>query len=209
MATKKTSSVSQVERVEMKNPLSLHSYGRTRYLGFIATFTALNVIFRIGLEAGPPNMNPVPFLIIISGIAIGPVGGFIVGFFSMVIGDLFLGAGVWTIPDALCMAIPCGLVAGLLWHHKVKLQAWRLAIVGFLLVAIFDISSSLIDASMFHYSWWLSMLGLYFPFGIAGFSPWPFGFVDETTTAILLGLLGPKLAVRIRRLLCYGLHVVK
>jgi len=201
MATKRTRSVSEVESVQTKNLLSFPSYNRTRYLGFIATFTALNVIFRIGLEGGPPNMNPVPFLIIISGIVIGPVGGFIVGFFSMVVGDVFLGAGVWTIPDALCMAIPCGLIAGLLWHRREKLQAWHLAIVGFILVAIFDISSSLIGASLFNYSWWLAILGLYFPFGIAGYSPWPFGFVDEATTAILLWLLGPRLVGRIRRLL--------
>jgi uncharacterized membrane protein len=208
MTTEEINSLS-VQKVEAGNVLSFSGYGRTRYLGFIATFTALNVVFRIGLQGGPPNMNPVPFLIIISGIVIGPVGGFIVGFLSMVIGDLFLGAGVWTIVDAFCMAIPCGLVAGVLWYRKEKLAAWRLAIVGFFLVAIFDISSSVIDASLFHYSWWLSILGLYFPFGIAGFSPWPFGFVDELTTAILLALLGPKLVARIRRLLYSNVGFVK
>ena len=208
MATRERGSVSEAQSLQKRSRFS-NGYSGTKYLGFIASFTALNVIFRIGLEAGPPNMNPVPFLIIVSGIVIGPVGGFVVGFLSMVVGDLFLGAGVWTIPDALCMAIPCGFVAGLLWHHRYRLKAWRLAVGGFLLVAIFDVSSSLIDASMFHYSWWLSMLGLYFPFGIAGYSPWPFGFVDEATTAILLGLLGPRLVGRIRQLLYSGVHLVK
>lgn len=154
-------------------------------------------------------MNPVPFLIVISGIVIGPAGGFVVGFLSMVVGDVFLGAGVWTIPDALCMAIPCGLGAGLLWHGKEKFDAWRLAVAGFVLVVIFDVSSSLFEASLYGYSWWLSILGLYFPFSLPGFSPWPFGFVDEATTAVLLGLLGPKLVAIIRRLLSSGYLVDK
>ena len=171
---------------------------RTKRIAFVAALSAANAAFRVVLLGGPPNVKPTAFLVIISGIIGGPLSGIAVGWLSMTLSDLYFGAGIWTIETSAWMAV-VGLLAGLLWHKSNRLNRWIMALGGFLITVVFDIGTSITDAVLFHYPVWVSIAGLYVPFIVPGASPYPFGFVDELTTAILMSLMGPSLVSRIRK----------
>ena len=48
------------------------------------------------MAGGPPNVKPVAFLGLTAGIIGGPITGFVVGLMSMLISDIYFGAGYWT-----------------------------------------------------------------------------------------------------------------
>jgi hypothetical protein len=171
---------------------------RTKTIAFVAAFSAANAAFRVLLASGPPNVKPTAFLVIVSGIVGGPIAGAAVGWLSMTLSDLYLGPGVWTLETSTGMAV-VGLLAGLLWQRSPRLSRKGLAVGGFLLTMVFDVGTSIADAIIFQYSVWIALAGLYVPFMMTGLSPYPFGWVDELTTATLLGLMGPSLVSRIRK----------
>jgi energy-coupling factor transport system substrate-specific component len=171
---------------------------RTRLLALLASFSAANAAFRIALAGGPPNVKPTAFLIIIAGVVAGPLPGFVVGWLSMTISDLSLGAGPWTIETSAGMAL-VGLLAGLLWHRSVNINRLRMAVGGYALTMMFDLVTAIADAMIYHFPWVVSVLGLYVPFIMGGLSPYPFGFVHEITTAALCGTIGPSLIGQIRK----------
>jgi uncharacterized membrane protein len=165
----------------------------------MASLTGLNVAARVVLAGGPPNVKPVAFLCITGGIIGGPVTGFVVGLMTMLISDIYFGAGYWTIINSASMAF-VGFLAGLLWNRRGNILRIELAVGGFLLTAIYDVVTSVIPALIFGYSWWIAVLLLYVPF-LAGFGvPYPFGFIHELTTAVLMVAIGPTLIGRVRQL---------
>ena len=172
-----------------------------RLLTLIACLSATNVGFRIVMSGGPPNVKPIAFLVIVAGVVGGPIAGFAVGWLSMMVSDLVspYGAGVWTIGTSAGMAI-VGFAAALRWHHKSSLNRWRMALGGFLLVLIFDVGTSIGFAFLYSYPWWAAVLNLYVPFISGGVSPYPFGLAHELTTAVLLGVMGPSLITRVRKI---------
>jgi energy-coupling factor transport system substrate-specific component len=172
---------------------------KTRLLALIASFSAANAAFRIGLAGGPPNVKPTAFLIIIAGIVAGPVSGFVVGWLSMTISDLALGAGPWTLETSAGMAV-VGLLAGLLWHRSAKINRVAMIVGGYLLALMYDLGTAIADSFIYHFPLIASVLGLYVPFITGGLSPWPFGFAHEITTAVLCGTIGPSLVSQIRKI---------
>ena len=171
---------------------------RTKTIAFVAAFSAANAAFRVLLTGGPPNVKPTAFLVIVSGIVGGPIAGAAVGWLSISLSDLYLGAGVWTLETSTGMAV-VGLLAGLLWQRAPRLSRKGLAVGGFLLTMLFDIGTSIADALIFRYPISIALAGLYVPFLTPGMNPYPFGLVDELTTAVLLGIVGPSLVSRIRK----------
>jgi energy-coupling factor transport system ATP-binding protein len=171
----------------------------TRSLTLSASLTGLNVAARVVLAGGPPNVKPVAFLCLTSGIIGGPVTGFVVGFMSMLVSDIYFGAGYWTIVSAGSMGT-IGLLAGLLWSRRGVPMRIELAVGGFLLTAVYDVATSVVLAWMFGYNWTIAILLLYLPF-LTGFAVvYPFGFVHEVTTAVLMMAIGPSLIRRVRQL---------
>jgi uncharacterized membrane protein len=172
----------------------------------MASLTGLNVAARIVLAGGPPNVKPVAFLCITAGIIGGPVTGFVVALMTMLISDIYFGAGYWTIINSASMAF-IGLLAGLLWNRRASIARIELAVGGFLLTAIYDVATSVIPAWIFGYSWWIAVLLLYVPF-LAGFGVvYPFGFVHELTTAVLMFAIGPTLIGRVRQLVNHNAKI--
>jgi energy-coupling factor transport system substrate-specific component len=194
-------------RVVAKHPLYLNSSTSfTRSLTLMACLTGLNVAARIVLAGGPPNVKPVAFLCITAGIIGSPVTGFVVGLMTMLISDIYFGAGYWTIINSASMAF-IGFLAGLLWNRRVNIARTELAVGGFLLTAIYDIATSVIPAWIFGYSWWIAVLLLYVPF-LAGFGVvYPFGFVHELTTAVLMVAIGPTLISRVGQLVSHNARI--
>jgi len=145
-------------------------------------------------------VKPVAFLCLTAGIIGGPATGFIVGLMSMLISDIYFGAGYWTIINSASMGF-IAFLAGLLWNRRASMGRAELAVGGFLLTAIYDVATSVFPAWIFGYSWWVAILMLYVPF-LAGFGVvYPFGFVHELTTAVLMGAIGPTMIDRVRILL--------
>lgn len=179
-----------------------------RNLTLMASLTGLNVAARIALAGGPPNVKPVAFLCLTAGVIGGPVTGFVVGAMSMLISDLYFGGGFWTIINSASMG-SIAFLAGLLWHKRAKITRVELTLGGFLLTAIYDVATSVIPAWIFGYSWWVAILLLYVPF-LAGFGvPYPFGFVHEVTTAVLMGAIGPTVIGRVRHLVNHNTKIQK
>lgn len=172
---------------------------KTRSLTLIAALSAANAAFRLALAGGPPNVKPTAFLVIVGGVVGGPITGLVVGLLSIALSDLLsFGAGVWTFYDSGFMAM-VGLIAGLLWHHATTLNRWKMAVGGFLLTVVFDIGTSVTDATVFNYPWQVAIAGLYVPFISGSVTPYPFGLAHELTTAVLLAAIGPNLVSRIRK----------
>lgn len=173
---------------------------KTRVLALTASLSAANVVFRFALAGGPPNVKPVAFLVILAGVVGGPIVGLSVGWLSMTISDLAspFGAGLWTIETSACMAL-VGFAAGLLWSRSQQFIRWRLAVGGFVLTAVFDIGTSMMDSLLYNYPWLSAVLALYVPFVSGSPSPYPFGLAHELTTAELLGAIGLPLVRQIRK----------
>jgi len=170
-----------------------------RDLTLMACLTGLNVAARIALAGGPPNVKPVAFLALTAGVIGGPLAGLVVGAMSMLISDLYFGGGFWTIINSASMGA-IAFLAGLFWHNRAKISRIELVLGGFLLTVIYDVVTSVAPAWIFGYSWWVALLLLYVPF-IVGFGVvYPFGFVHEITTAVLMGAIGPMLIGRVRPL---------
>lgn len=165
----------------------------------MASLTGLNVAARIALAGGPPNVKPVAFLALTAGVIGGPLTGLVVGAMSMFVSDLYFGGGFWTIINSASMGA-IAFLAGLLWSRRAKVTRAELVIGGFLLTAIYDIASSVIPAWIFGYSWWVAIMLLYVPFLVGFGVMYPFGFVHEITTAVLMGAIGPTIIGRVRAL---------
>lgn len=145
-------------------------------------------------------MKPVAFLCLTAGIIGGPPTGFLVGAMTMFISDIYFGAGYWTFINSVCMGL-IGFLAGLLWNRRTNIRRTELVVGGFFLTVIYDVATSLILGPLtFGYSWWIAILGLYAPF-LTGYAVvYPFGFVHELTTALLMAAIGPTLISRVRQL---------
>lgn len=145
-------------------------------------------------------MKPVAFLALTAGIIGGPLTGLVVGAMSMFVSDLYFGGGFWTIINSASMGA-IAFLAGLLWSRRANVTRAELVIGGFLLTAIYDVASSVIPAWIFGYSWWVAIMLLYVPFLVGFGVMYPFGFVHEMTTAVLMGAIGPTIIGRVRILL--------
>ncbi len=159
----------------------------TRTIAMLACLASVVAVTRVVLAGGPPNVKPAAFLSIFGGIIGGPMFGLAVSFLGIAVSDLFFGVGPWTLVTSCCMGL-IGFLGGFVYWNASRV---RLAIIGFVFTAIYDVLTSLALAVMFGYSWWISIAGLYLPF-LTG-SVYPFGFVHELTTAFLFALTGPQL----------------
>ncbi len=88
-----------------KNELS------TRELVMLALLGAIAAISRLPFAA-IPSLQPSSFVIIVSGMVLGPQSGFVVGALTALVSNFFLGQGPWT-PWQIFFWGLMGLVAGL------------------------------------------------------------------------------------------------
>jgi uncharacterized membrane protein len=162
-------------------------------ISMISVFVGVSVISRYVLPF--PNIKPNAFLAITGGLLLGPYAGFLIGALGMVVSDLFIGAGLWTLVTAGSMGL-LGFLGGLFWHRRMNgLSIFELALGGYLMTLLYDIITSLwivpflspsLNPSFHHYI--VALMGLFLP--VSGV-PYPFGIVHETTTAILMATATP------------------
>ncbi|GAB3794385.1 ECF transporter S component [Virgibacillus kimchii] len=94
----------------------------SRELVMLAILGAIAAVSRVPF-ASLPSVQPTTFVVIITGIALGPQSGFVVGVLAAIVSNLFLGQGPWTPWQMYCWGM-IGLIAGLLknrWLMKNRL----------------------------------------------------------------------------------------
>ena len=145
-----------------------------------SVMTSLAVVGRVLLVI-LPNVSPVAPLTILSGYIGGPITGFLVGFLSMFISDMYIGIGPHTIVTSLSMGF-IGFLGGLFLRH-VK-DRTLLFISTLLLTLLYDVSTSIFIMAMFGVSPFIALINLFLPVFLGGI-PYPMGPVHEFTTAFL------------------------
>lgn len=94
----------------------------------IAVMSAFSVVGRL-IFAPIPAFKPVTAITIISGVALGPEAGFIVGSMTAVVSNMFYGQGPWT-PFQMFVWGFIGFLAGVIFRKSKKPNRILLSIVG-------------------------------------------------------------------------------
>jgi energy-coupling factor transport system substrate-specific component len=156
-------------------------------LSLVASLAALATASRV-LFAGLPNVKPVTFVVLVSGVALGPGPGFMVGATSALVSNLFFGQGPWT-PWQMLAWGATGLVGGLLGRGGRMPRRWELVVGGALMALAFDWFVTIWMYISFTAHTWPAFLALY----ARGL---PFDVAHVGATALFAGLFGVE-AVRI------------
>jgi energy-coupling factor transport system substrate-specific component len=116
------------------------AYGRrataAHELSLVAALAALATASRV-LFASLPNVKPVTFIVLVSGVALGPGPGFMVGATSALVSNLFFGQGPWT-PWQMLAWGAVGAAGGLLGRGGRLPRRWELVAAGGVLALAFD-----------------------------------------------------------------------
>jgi energy-coupling factor transport system substrate-specific component len=170
-------------------------YERTRpdarIVALVATLAAFAALGRIAFAA-LPNVKPTTDIVLISGYALGPAPGFVVGALAGLTSNFFFGQGPWT-PWQMAAWGATGLIgAGLAVGTKQRIARWPLALacafVGFAFTAFQDVGDWVTYSGHS-----LAQLGIYVGKGIG------FDAVHATGSLIFALAFGPALARSIGR----------
>lgn len=105
----------------------------TKRLALLGVLTALCVVLRIFKIIPIPNVQPVTAIIMLTTLFVSGGMGFALAILTMIISNIFLGFGIWTIPQILAYG---GCVLTILLFKKLTpLTKWfwlQLALVAFL-----------------------------------------------------------------------------
>ncbi|MBN2898622.1 MAG: ECF transporter S component [Clostridia bacterium] len=108
----------------------------THEIALIASLGAFAGVSRIPFAA-LPNIQPTTFLVIISGMVLGPLNGFMVGIIAALVSNSFLGHGPYTIWQMLAWGLAGG-ISGLIFYQKSLPAKPVLAAYCFLWGFLFD-----------------------------------------------------------------------
>lgn len=112
-----------------------------REIVFLAVLATIAALGRVALAA-VPGVKPTSFVVVMTGLTLGPEAGFIVGSTSALVSNLFLGQGPWTPWQMFAwglMGITAGLIRNFKWAHKRKYLAGLGVAYGFLFGWIMDL----------------------------------------------------------------------
>lgn len=145
-----------------------------------------------------PNVSLTTPITILAGVFLGPLNGFLVGLLSMIISDIYIGFGPWSIVTSTSMGM-VGLLAGLIISRVG--DRLLIFILSFLATLLYDILTSVLTLSfMLGTPVYIAILNLFLPVFI-GFIPYPMGPVHEFSTAVistyLLSIIGRNEYVRV------------
>jgi energy-coupling factor transport system substrate-specific component len=162
-------------------------------LSLVAALSALATASRV-LFASLPNVKPVTFIVLISGIGLGPGPGFMVGATTALVSNFFFGQGPWT-PWQMLAWGTVGAVGGLLGrrsraHDRAAGRAHSpgrltLVVVGALCALAFDWAVTIWTFVAFSAHSWPALLALYAQ-GL------PFDFAHVAATAFFAALFGEQ-----------------
>lgn len=164
-----------------------------RELVLLATLSALAVAGRTAFYA-LPNFKPVLALVIISGVALGGEGGFLVGALSMLLSNIVFGQGPWTPWQMFAMGL-AGFLAGVLYRRGVlRRSRGALSVFGAVTaIAVYGVIMNVSSA----FTWytelsWRSVLA----YCASGF---PVDVVHAAATAVYLWLFAEPMLEKLDR----------
>lgn len=120
---------------------------RLRQMALLAILTAMAVALRVARLIPIPNFQPVTDIIMIVTMQLGLGFGLALAVLTMVVSNLFLGFGIWTIPQIAAYAVCVLVVAALAKLPPVRqhfsLQIIMAAALGYLYGLIVNFGSSI------------------------------------------------------------------
>jgi energy-coupling factor transport system substrate-specific component len=174
--------------------LAMVAYGlRDAHAGELSLIAALAALATAGrvLFASLPNFKPVTFIVLVSGIALGPAPGFMVGATTAVVSNLFFGQGPWTPWQMLGWGL-VGVVGGLMGLGGRRPGRWEIVLVGAALSVGFDWFVSIWMFLTYTPRTWPALVALCAQ-GL------PFDAAHLMATSILAAVFGPRAVAIIAR----------
>ena len=172
---------------------------QSREIVIIAVLCGLATASRVIVPI--PHFKPIFAVIMLSGIALGPQTGFLVGAISAFASNFFVAQGPWTPWQMLAYGI-AGLLAGFIVHTcKLPKKPFVLAVFGFVSVVavvgvILDLCTVFTSLTTFRWSAVLLILGQGFPNNLMN---------GACTALTLLLFTNPLLTILDRVKIKYGL----
>ena len=153
----------------------------TLKLSMVSMLASLSAATRIFLTF-LPNVSLTTPITILSGVFLGPINGFLVGFLAMIISDIYIGFGPWSLVTSFTMGL-VGVLAGIL-ISRVEDRVLVFAL-SYLATLLYDVLTSVLTMSvMLNTPVYVALLNLFLPVFI-GFIPYPMGPIHELSTAII------------------------
>ncbi len=112
------------------------SHSGTKEIAIIATLSAFAAVSRI-VFAAAPNIQPVTFLVAISGFVFGSYEGFLIGSTTAFLSNIFFGQGPWTPWQMFSWGL-VGIISGILGKSNRKISTFKFSILCFLFGFMFD-----------------------------------------------------------------------
>lgn len=156
----------------------------SRKVALISVFTSLAVLGRLSMTIAP-NISPVAPLSLLAGYLGGGYTGFIVGFLSMLISDMYIGIGPWTLFTSIFMGLVGFFGAFIARTTSDKTLTFTLS---YFAVLIYDLGTSIFPMLFFGVPPLIAVLNLFLPVFFLGF-PYPMGPVHEFSSSILFLML--------------------
>lgn len=145
-------------------PMSKHM--RVKRMTLITMLAALGTVLRIFKIIPIPNVQPVTDLIMIVTLMLGVGFGMSLAMMIMIVSNLLLGFGIWTVPQILAYAVCVLTVAGLAKVIPLKnhftLQIILATLLGFEYGFFVSLGMSIYGGWAAFFAYWLS--GLMFDF---------------------------------------------
>ncbi len=159
-------------------------------LALVAALAAMATAGRV-LFASLPNVKPVTFIVLVSGVGLGPGPGFMVGATAALVSNFFFGQGPWTPWQMLGWGL-VGVVGGLMGRRGRRPGRWELVLVGSALALAFDWLVSIWMFVAYSAHTWPALVALYAQ-GLA------FDAAHAAATAVCAALFGPQAVLIITR----------
>lgn len=135
---------------------------RIRSMTLLAMLTAMGVVLRIFKIIPIPNVQPVTDMLMIVTLMMGVGFGFTLAVMIMLVSNLVLGFGIWTIPQILAYAVCVLTVAGLAKVTPLKkhltLQLILATFLGYEYGFFISIGMSIYGGLAAFFAYWLSGL---------------------------------------------------
>ena len=155
----------------------------SKEISVVSMIIALGSAGRI-LFVALPNVSPVDWLTLCSGIVFGPVTGFTVGAGIMMVSNFWLGQGPWTISQMVGMGL-LGVIGGGLGRVPGSRSRYLLAGVGAVWGPLYGTITTFFWMLYVSSASWVSFTGLWL-------SGLPFYLLQGGGNAVLIWLLGER-----------------
>jgi energy-coupling factor transport system substrate-specific component len=159
-------------------------------IALVAALSALATASRV-LFASLPNVKPVTFIVLVSGIGLGPGAGFMVGATTALVSNFFFGQGPWTPWQMVGWGL-VGVAGGLMGRRGRRPGRWEIVLVGSVLSLGYGWFVTLWMFIAFSAHTWPALVALY----IQGL---PFDAAHVAATAVCAALFGPQAVAIVTR----------